>query len=142
MFIFFGWGRQTIKNFGPVFENQCTNCNSKKYWNLVRSTTWFTLFFIPVIPYEVKYYLLCPACEHGIQLDRQKYYELKIIAENNKALINGQITQAQYISNVSSVSAGSSATNNTVASNNGVCGNCGKQHAAGIKFCKNCGAKL
>lgn len=30
--------------------------------------TWFTLFFIPVIPYENKHILLCEICSNGVVL--------------------------------------------------------------------------
>jgi len=54
--IIFGWGHQTIKNIGPTFKNHCSHCNNEDYWTLTKYTTWFTLFFIPVIPYSIKYF--------------------------------------------------------------------------------------
>jgi len=138
MFILFGWGKTTTNNLGPVFENLCTHCNSKEYWNLVKMRVWFTLFFIPVIPYETKYFLLCPVCEYGIKLDRQKYEELKPLAESNTALINGRITQTQYVNQIS----GGSSVNTISAGNSGQCSNCNQQNPTGTKFCKNCGSRV
>ena len=39
--------------------------------------TWFTLFFIPVIPYEIKFFLTCPICQYGINRDTAQFHELK-----------------------------------------------------------------
>ena len=143
MFIIFGWGKQIIKNIGPVFKNQCTSCGNEDYWQLLRITTWFTLFWIPVIPYGVKYFLMCPICEHGVYLEKQKYDELKILAENNSALIKGTITQAQYISNLNQLNSSSINTSSPVTTiNTGDCSNCKQNNPAGTKFCKNCGARL
>ncbi len=140
MFILFGWGKTTTKNLGPVFENLCTNCNRKEYWSLVRVRVWFTLFFIPVIPYGIKHFLLCPVCEYGIKLDRQKYDELRPIAEANDALVNGRNNQTQYINNLKQINIGQG--NSDVATPTGMCSNCNIQNPGGTKFCKNCGKKL
>ncbi len=141
MFFIFGWGRTKKNNLGPVFENHCTHCNNDKYWNLVTATKWFTLFYIPVIPYETQHYVLCPVCEYGIKLDSQKFEELKPIAENNNALVKGEITQAQYLDNLKQLPSGSSKTENP-KNNDGVCVKCGHQNKIENKFCKNCGLKL
>jgi len=31
--------------------------------------TWFTLFFIPCVPYETKYWVGCPHCKYGYEVD-------------------------------------------------------------------------
>src|SRR3990167_6580332 len=94
--IIFGWGHQTIKNFGPTFKNHCSHCNNEEYWTLTRHTTWFTLFFIPIIPYSVKYFLSCPICQYGITLDNKQVEQIKPIAEANQLLIDGKITEVEY----------------------------------------------
>ena len=68
MFFIFGWGRQLKKKFGPVFKKMCSHCHNEDYWIFLRISTWFTLFFIPVIPYSWKYFLACPICEYGVYL--------------------------------------------------------------------------
>ena len=55
--IIFGWNFQTIKQIGFVFKKVCEHCNNEEYWVLTRTITWFTLFFIPVIPYSFKFFL-------------------------------------------------------------------------------------
>lgn len=96
MLFIFGWGRQTIKNHGPVRMFHCDHCNNDKYWTLYSKRTWFTLFFIPVIPYQTENVLLCPICNHGIQLDSKQFDEFKAIAQCNMDLVNKKITQEQH----------------------------------------------
>lgn len=85
MFVIFGWGRQTRKEFGPTIPITCPNCRNRAYMHLSRLRTWFTLFFIPVIPYESKHLLLCEVCSQGIELQR---------GEVEKALQLNQATTA------------------------------------------------
>lgn len=96
MFILFGWGHQTTKIFGFTIKNLCSNCNNEEYWVLQRTITWFTLFFIPVIPYSFKYFLYCPICERGIYLDHNQVQTFKPLAENNQLLIDGKITPEEH----------------------------------------------
>jgi|LSQX01.3.fsa_nt_gb hypothetical protein len=96
MFIIFGWGRQTLKSFGPVLKYHCDHCNNDKHWDLYCKRTWFTLFFIPVIPYSTEYLLLCPVCKYGVKLEKERFEEYKAIAQCNTALLNKVITQEEH----------------------------------------------
>jgi hypothetical protein len=96
MFIVFGWGRQTIKNYGPVLKYHCDHCHNEKHWILYRRRTWFTLCFVPVIPYSTEYMMTCPVCNHSVKLDKKKFEEFKAIALCNTDLINNVITQEQH----------------------------------------------
>ena len=60
--IIFGWGHRTTNDFGPTLALNCPNCKNDSWWHLVSYKTWFTLFFIPVIPYESEHLLLCEIC--------------------------------------------------------------------------------
>ena len=75
--LIFGWGRRTIKNYGPLEENYCDHCKNLAHWELRKYTTWFTLFFIPVIPYSTKKFLICPICGSALELDSQTFNNLK-----------------------------------------------------------------
>jgi hypothetical protein len=150
--IIFGWGHQTIKHFGPTFKNHCSHCNNEEYWTLTRYTTWFTLFFIPVIPYSATYFLSCPICQHGITLDNEQIEQIKPIAEVNQLLIDKKITEAEYKTRVeqlgnetpSSVKSGASeqAPSKNISESNKFCPVCGLATTKDIKFCGNCGAKI
>lgn len=60
MFIIFGWGfvTKSQKGFFPI---GCSKC--KVFLQVVKVTKWFTLFFIPVIPYSRELFLYCEKCD-------------------------------------------------------------------------------
>jgi len=62
MFILFGFGKQTTKNHGKVEQKYCYHCHNESAWDLMSIRTWFTLFFIPVIPYKSEHIVKCPIC--------------------------------------------------------------------------------
>ena len=82
--ILFGWGYRTVKNYGPVRKIQCNKCSNETSWLLQKLTTWFTLFFIPVIPYKRDYLLVCPVCRCCLELDKEEFDELKSIIQDAK----------------------------------------------------------
>lgn len=75
--IIWGWGRVTRKVIGPVFQKTCNYCNSTSIWQLCVIRTWFTLFFIPIIPYGKRYCIVCPNCGSYIKLTKQQFNEMK-----------------------------------------------------------------
>jgi hypothetical protein len=75
--IIWGWGKVTKKVIGSVFEQLCNYCNSKEMWQLCIIRTWFTLFFIPIIPYKKKYVISCPKCGSYIELTQEQFEKIK-----------------------------------------------------------------
>lgn len=151
--IIFGWGRQTIKQIGIVFKQMCGHCNNEEYWVLTRTITWFTLFFIPVIPYSVKYFLSCPICKYGLELNGKQVDDLKPLAELNQKLIDGKITTDEYHVQLNLINSDETAeTVNIETIKDGVlpdgnkdlvyCANCGTGLTKELKFCGNCGSKV
>lgn len=150
--LIFGWGHQITKNLGITFKNYCSNCNNNDYWQLLRITTWFTLFFIPVIPYERKYFLMCPVCEKGVYLEGEKINELRNLAEANSDLINKKITTEEYNQRL----LGPKKVDNEYVDGqieeidvkekndrkNIFCTNCGQKNNYENNFCQDCGKKL
>jgi hypothetical protein len=96
MFFIFGWGHQKIKSYGPTVKRLCNNCNNEVFWELVNYGKWFTLFFIPIIPYKESRYLICPICNHGILLPYTQYIEVRPLADANKLLTEGKVTEERY----------------------------------------------
>lgn len=150
--IIFGWGRQTIKQIGVVFKKLCDHCNNEEYWILTRTITWFTLFFIPVIPYSVKYFLSCPVCKYGFDLNSKQVKEIKPLAEINQLLISGKINEFEYNSRInllngeinSDTSQIKVIENRIVPNGNAplsYCGSCGTSIIKELKFCGNCGTQ-
>lgn len=77
MFIIFGWNYQTSKNHGPTLPMKCPHCGNEVFLHLLHERRWFTLFFIPVIPYSSRHFLLCDICSHGYELESDKVEEAK-----------------------------------------------------------------
>ena len=98
MIIFYGTKsfKKVMKQFGNY---QCMQCNNIGPWNLVRVTTWFTLFFIPIFPFSFKYYVECPVCKSANKIKKDMYKQ--IMQPNYPYIINDQNqyntqTQQQY----------------------------------------------
>lgn len=72
MLIIFGL-RRLVKQQGHV-ALRCANCGMSGLY-LWRITTWFALFFIPVIPVGTKHVTVCPNCK------RQQGVSKEIVAE-------------------------------------------------------------
>jgi hypothetical protein len=150
--IIFGWNFQTIKQIGLVFKQLCGHCNNEEYWVLTRTITWFTLFFIPIIPYSIKYFLCCPVCKYGITLDQKQIDEIKPLAEINQSLVDGEITNEEYQVKILQLNNKSIEptyvevvdTKKIVSKNMNFnyCSNCGNEIVKEVKFCGGCGTKV
>lgn len=75
--IIFGWGHVTKRFFGIVSTHHCERCGQASGWQLCVMRTWFTLFFIPVIPYETVYCMVCERCGGYVALEKERFEELK-----------------------------------------------------------------
>jgi hypothetical protein len=53
--------RRLRKGLGPILL-RCSNCGASPLV-LFRVSTWFALFFIPMIPISFKHYTACPNCK-------------------------------------------------------------------------------
>lgn len=64
--IIIGFGRVTTRDLGEVEQEQeCVWCSKRVRCRLLRARTWFSFFFVPVIPYRSVYRVMCPACSRG-----------------------------------------------------------------------------
>ena len=54
---------------------QCGNCQQTAPWDLIETGRKFSLYWIPLIPYGRKYYVLCPVCEYGKEIEKQDINE-------------------------------------------------------------------
>jgi len=96
MFFIFGWGRRYVKNFGQTLVQKCFICSNTSHFSLVRTSEWFTLFFIPIFPYETKYYLECPICRNAFEIKEKNIIKkLKEIAELIDEFDNEEITKKE-----------------------------------------------
>lgn len=68
-----GFGKVTSKDLGEIgLEQSCVWCSAIVFYHLVLVRTWFTYFFIPIIPYRSVYRVTCPACGEGIPLSGEE----------------------------------------------------------------------
>ena len=77
MLIVFGWGHQKTKILGPALLRECENCHNYDAWLLFDASTWFTFFFVPIFPYRVRHFLLCPICNRGVELTREQFRTMR-----------------------------------------------------------------
>lgn len=86
--IIFGFSKVTKKKLGTVMTRACTYCNSYSTWDLCIVRTWFTLFFIPIVPYKIKYCISCSNCESYIPLKKNQFMQLKSEFNNSNSSSN------------------------------------------------------
>jgi hypothetical protein len=103
MFFIFGWNHQESTSYGPVEQHQCENCHNTEYWHLDKISKYFTLFFIPIIPYDSDNWFHCPICKYGIKLDKDEFQNYKSIAEINSAFLEKKISDEDRIKQLEEV---------------------------------------
>lgn len=75
MFIIWGVGsRQKVSKF--LVDTVCENCGSHCHMNLIKRYKCGTIFFIPIIKANTKYFILCPTCGTLKQITKQEFKEL------------------------------------------------------------------
>jgi len=79
MFLIFGW-RKATKKLGDAAVYACPHCNNINMFKVWKVTSWFTLFFIPTIPYNNEYFFLCSICQYGQLIS--KVQALEIVGNN------------------------------------------------------------
>ena len=96
MFFIFGWGHRTNNDRGPTMPANCPNCHNDSWFHFFTYRTWFTLFFIPVIPYESKSFLLCPVCSSGLELNGEPIDAALRLNEAAQAFHNNEIGEMEF----------------------------------------------
>jgi len=93
MFILWGFGKTTRKVIGGFGSRTCNYCNTNSIWQLCIVRTWFTIFFIPFIPYATKYCISCPNCQSYVELSKEEFekYKNQMQSEKGKDLMNDEI---------------------------------------------------
>lgn len=139
MFLIYGWGKKTVKNYGSTLKIKCGNCNNDGHLNLVRVRFWNTFFFIPIIPYKTNFHFICNTCSistdlHGKDIKKAKYYNKLTRAYNNK-----QITEENYNSLLSSPDGFVKTMN---PNNNWECPRCNRTNANTAYSCQHCGYRI
>ncbi len=66
--IIFGTRGRTKDN-GEAVPAVCPRCHNRTFFHFVSRARWFTLFFVPVIPFSSKHFIVCPVCNFAVALD-------------------------------------------------------------------------
>ncbi len=68
------WGTKPfIKEMGSSMRPyRCGNCGNVSNYRVFRRWTWFTLFWIPIIPLGKKYFITCPICNYGSKIKKNQ----------------------------------------------------------------------
>ena len=53
----------------------CSNCFQSVQFNPTQVLSFFTLFFIPIIPWRLQYFFVCPACNMAFKVTRKEARE-------------------------------------------------------------------
>ena len=83
MFIIFGIKRM-VRRLATVFA-MCGQCGSPAAQVVVRRSTWFSLFFIPVIPLGSKYSSTCTLCGVATRLDKDQALHMVALSQQTAA---------------------------------------------------------
>lgn len=73
MFLLFGFRRKLAEL--ALVQLACRNGHVAAH-RIVRLTSWFTLFFIPVIPYSRRYLSVCSMCGLQLRIERSEAEEM------------------------------------------------------------------
>ena len=79
---------------------RCPNCHNQTFYRYTTVTKWFSLFFIPLIPYSTKHYLVCPVCTRAVLLEGELKANAPRLVELTSQLQAGSITPEIYASQV------------------------------------------
>ena len=79
MFLIFGIKRM-VRRLATVFA-LCSRCGSPAAQVVVRRTTWFALFFIPVVPLKTTYLSTCTLCGTSTRLDKEEALRTVALAQ-------------------------------------------------------------
>ena len=94
--IIFGIRGGKRKDHGAALPMTCPNCGNATFYRYLTVTTWFSLFFVPVIPVSSKHYLMCPVCTRAIPLDRAGRERAAKLVELTGRYQGGAIDQETY----------------------------------------------
>lgn len=77
MLLIIGFGRRKKKDHGEVAQVKCPRCFNTVVYRYIHTRTWFTLYFIPILPYRSERRLECPICSHGMKIRRDEVEEVR-----------------------------------------------------------------
>lgn len=93
MIFFYGWGTKADKK--EVYnQNFCPTCNTVVPFHAVIQYDYFSLFFIPIIKWNKRYYMECPYCGNAHAISKETYLQIKEGVPSQPAAQQTPATQA------------------------------------------------
>ncbi|MBP3581946.1 MAG: zinc-ribbon domain-containing protein, partial [Clostridia bacterium] len=70
--MFFIWGFGKRSNYtGELVKDTCGNCGTEQNMNILTEYNYGSLFFIPILKMNRKYYIVCQHCGAGKQIGKK-----------------------------------------------------------------------
>jgi len=96
MFVLVGFGNELRRDHGPAVPVICPNCRNQTYLHLIEVKKRFSLFFVPLFPYDWSYYLLCDVCSRGIELNEEQFEKARKLCRATRAFREHRISEERY----------------------------------------------
>lgn len=93
----FGCNYRKVQNYGPVKRAQCKNCKNETTFQLQKTSTWFAIFLLPIIPYRTNYLLVCPICKNYEEIDSSEFYDIIDRIQSQKESENQMVSPDSYV---------------------------------------------
>jgi uncharacterized Zn finger protein (UPF0148 family) len=87
MFYIWGIGRAR-KNTKVLVQETCNNCGTSQNMNIITEYGYGSLFFIPILKFNKKYYVVCPGCGAYKKISKREFKAIK--KQNQNALVYEQ----------------------------------------------------
>jgi hypothetical protein len=94
--VLFGWGEGKARDEGPVVPIACPNCHNAVTFHYVVVKKWFRLYFVPLVPYGTKHYLVCPICRKLYTLEATLRPTALQMAERTRSYSAGELPRERY----------------------------------------------
>lgn len=70
--LIFGFGDKKTQFLGNIGMMDCPRCNNTANWPIHKERSYFSLFFIPLIPYSTRFLLSCPVCREAREITAEE----------------------------------------------------------------------
>lgn len=73
--VVYGWGKKG-KKIGYIGIDKCPNCKNYTHLYLYEYANNVNLYFVPIVKWNKKIYVVCPICDSGYELNEEmkKYF--------------------------------------------------------------------
>lgn len=84
MFIVFGTKRNQKVLGNSKDVHQCKNCLRETHFKITFETHWFTIYWLPILPFALFRSVICPVCGEQIKKNRKEIIKSREVIDNFK----------------------------------------------------------